>query len=45
MESNTDKVKQTVSMNLKLEVASSELLTRVLDKLRQLDDVTQVRRL
>ncbi|PKG83442.1 GTP diphosphokinase [Colwellia sp. 75C3] len=45
MDSNTDKVKQTVSMNLKLEVASSELLTRVLDKLRQLDDVTQVRRL
>ena len=45
MESNTDKVKQTVSMNLKLEVASSELLTRVLDKLRQIDDVTQVRRL
>lgn len=45
MDSNTDKVKQTVSMNLKLEVASSDLLTRVLDKLRQLDDVTQVRRL
>jgi len=45
MESNTDKAKQTVSMNLKLEVASSELLMRVLDKLRQLDDVTQVRRL
>jgi GTP pyrophosphokinase len=45
MDSHTDKVKQTVSMQLKLEVASSELLTRVLDKLRQLDDVTQVRRL
>ncbi len=45
MESNTDKVKQTMSMNIKLEVASSELLMRVLDKLRQLDDVTQVRRL
>ena len=45
MDSHTDKVKQTVSMHLKLEVASSELLTRVLDKLRQLDDVTQVRRL
>ncbi|MCP4990141.1 MAG: GTP diphosphokinase [Colwellia sp.] len=45
MESNTDKAKQTMSMNLKLEVASSELLMRVLDKLRQLDDVTQVRRL
>ena len=45
MDSHTDKVKQTMSMNLKLEVESSELLTRVLDKLRQLDDVTQVRRL
>ncbi len=45
MESNTDKAKQTMSMNLQLEVASSELLMRVLDKLRQLDDVTQVRRL
>jgi len=45
MESNTDKTNQTVIMNIKLEVASSELLTRVLDKLRQLDDVTQVRRL
>jgi GTP pyrophosphokinase len=45
MESNTDKTKQTVIMNLKLEVTSSELLVRVLDKLRQLDDVTQVRRL
>jgi GTP pyrophosphokinase len=45
MESNTDKAKQTMSMNLQLEVASSALLTRVLDKLRQLDDVTQVRRL
>ncbi len=45
MESNTDNTKQTVMMNLKLEVTSSELLVRVLDKLRQLDDVTQVRRL
>jgi len=45
MDSHTDKAKQTMSMNLKLEVASSELLMRVLDKLRQLDDVTQVKRL
>ena len=45
MESNTDKAKQTMSMNIKLEVASSELLLRVLDKIRQLDDVIQVRRL
>ena len=45
MESHTDKTKQTMSMTLKLEVESSELLLRVLDKLRQLDDVSQVRRL
>lgn len=45
MESNTDNVKQTMIMNIKLEVESSELLTRILDKLRQLDDMTQVRRL
>ncbi|MEW6993259.1 GTP diphosphokinase [Colwelliaceae bacterium MEBiC 14330] len=45
MESHTDKTQQTVTMNLKLEVTSSKLLTRVLDKLQQLDDVTHVRRL
>lgn len=45
MESHTNNAKQTMSMNIKLEVASSELLTRILDKLRQLDDVTQVKRL
>ncbi|MBU2869605.1 GTP diphosphokinase [Colwellia sp. E2M01] len=45
MESNTDHVKQTVIMNVKLEVESSELLKRVLDKLSQLDDVMKVRRL
>ena len=45
MESHTDKAKQTMSMTLKLEEESSELLMRVLDKLRQLDEVSQVRRL
>ena len=45
MESNTDNAKQTMNMTLKLEVSSTELLTRVVDKLQQLDDVTQVRRL
>lgn len=45
VESNTDNVKQTVSMKIKMEVSSSELLKRVLEKLRQLDDVTQVKRL
>lgn len=45
MESHTDKAKQTVSMNITMEVPSSELLLRILEKLRQLDDVVEVRRL
>jgi GTP pyrophosphokinase len=45
MESNTDKSKQSMIMNIKMEVSSSNLLSRVLAKLRQLDDVTQVKRL
>jgi len=45
MESNTDKAKQIMVMNIQMEVTSSELLSRVLDKLQQLDDVTQVKRL
>ena len=45
MESHTDKAKQTVSMNIKMEVPSSELLLRILEKLRQLDDVVEVKRL
>ncbi|MBU2894450.1 GTP diphosphokinase [Colwellia sp. D2M02] len=45
MESNTDKAKQTMSMNIKLEVSSSEILAKVLDKIQQLDDVVQVKRL
>ncbi len=45
IESNTDSAKQTMIMNIKMEVTSSELLTRVLEKLRQLDDVVEVKRL
>ena len=45
IESHSDNTKQIVSMNIKLEVNSSELLTRVLDKLRQLDDIIEVKRL
>jgi len=45
IESHTDKTKQTMSMTVKMEVSSSELLTRVLDKLQQLDDVVEVKRL
>ena len=45
VESNTDKVKQCMVMNIKMEVPSSHLLARVLEKIKQLDDVTQVKRL
>ncbi|MCW8833034.1 MAG: GTP diphosphokinase [Colwellia sp.] len=45
IESHTDPVKQTMSMTVKMEVISTELLTRVLEKLRQLDDVVQVKRI
>jgi len=45
MESNTDHIKQTVSMTVKMEVPSSELLMRILEKLRQLDDIIEVKRL
>ncbi len=45
IESHTDSAKQTMSMKVKMEVTSSELLTRVLDKLHQLDDVLEVKRL
>jgi len=45
IESHSDSTQQTMSMNIKMEVTSSELLTRVLDKLRQLDDVVEVKRL
>ncbi|MBL4941311.1 MAG: GTP diphosphokinase [Colwellia sp.] len=45
IESHSDSAKQTMSMNIKMEVTSSELLTRVLEKLHQLDDVIEVRRL
>ncbi len=45
IESHSDNTKQTMSMKIKMEVTSSELLTRVLDKLHQLDDVIEVKRL
>jgi len=45
IESHSDNTKQTMIMNIKMEVTSSELLTRVLEKLRQLDDVVEVKRL
>jgi GTP pyrophosphokinase len=45
IDSHTDNAKQTVVMNIKLEVNNSELLMRVLDKLRQLNDIAEVNRL
>jgi GTP pyrophosphokinase len=45
IESHSENTKQTMIMNIKMEVTSSELLARVLEKLRQRDDVVEVRRL
>ena len=45
IESHTDNAKQTVIMNIKLEVLNTDLLLRVLEKLRQLDDIEEVNRL
>ena len=45
IESHSDSAKQTMSMKIEMEVTSIELLTRVLEKIRQLDDVVEVKRL
>jgi GTP pyrophosphokinase len=45
LESNTDNAKQSMSMTIKVEIANNEALTRLLAKLKQLDDVTEVKRL
>jgi len=45
IESHSDSAKQTMSMIINMEVTSSELLVRVIDKIRQLDDVIDVKRL
>jgi len=45
IDSHSDNAKQTMSMIINMEVTSSELLARVIDKLRQLDDVVEVKRL
>jgi GTP pyrophosphokinase len=44
IESHSDTVKQTMSTTINMEVTSSELLTRLIVKLRQLDDVIDVKR-
>ena len=45
IESNTDNAKQSMSMTIKIEVANNEALSRLLAKLKQLDDVVEVKRL
>jgi GTP pyrophosphokinase len=45
IESHSDSAKQTMSTIINMEVTSSDLLTRVIQKLRQLDDVVEVKRL
>lgn len=45
IESHSDSAKQTMSMTINMEVTTSELLARVIVKLRQLNDVIDVKRL
>jgi GTP pyrophosphokinase len=45
IESHTDHAKQSMSMTIKVEVANHEVLSRLLAKLKQLDDVVEVKRL
>lgn len=45
IESHSDTAKNSMSMKITMEVTSTELLTRVLEKIRQLDDVIEVKRL
>ena len=45
IDSHSDSAKQTMSMVINMEVTSIALLTRVIEKIRQLDDVIEVKRL
>ena len=45
IDSHSDSAKQTMSMVINMEVTSIALLTTVMDKIRQLDDVIDVKRL
>ncbi|NMP29956.1 GTP diphosphokinase [Thalassotalea sp. M1531] len=45
MASHSDSLKQTTRMSFTIEIANSEMLNRILAKLRQLDDVIDVKRL
>ncbi|WP_076420355.1 GTP diphosphokinase [Colwellia sp. UCD-KL20] len=44
MDTHSDNVKHTTSMLLKLELTNNEILTRVIDKLLQLDDIISAKR-
>lgn len=45
MESHSDVVKQTMSMTIKLEIGDTSVLSRLINKISQLDDVIDVHRL
>lgn len=45
MESRSDHVKQTVMMSLTIEIANNDMLTRLISKLLQLDDIIEAKRL
>ena len=44
MESHSDVMKQSMSMTLKVEIANSDTLTHLINKINQLDDVIDVKR-
>lgn len=44
MDTHSDNVKHTTSMLLKLELTNNEILTRLIDKLLQLDDIISAKR-
>lgn len=44
MESHSDPQKQTMSMTIKMEIANHELLNKLINKLLQLDDVIEAKR-
>ena len=45
IESHSDAKRQTMSMTIKLEVNNSEQLTKLINKIAQLDDIVEVKRL
>jgi len=45
IESHSDAKRQTMSMNIKLEVNNSERLSKLINKIAQLDDIVDVKRL